>query len=130
MLRVDVSARMTRGSKVGWERGDALLPIEDVKERAVGRVGDMPGPVPTKLVLPRLSGIMMLELLETDARDPMSVPLTIVREGKPRPLRRGRDVEGEVGLKGIDITASSVRSREREDEDALGIGIGMFGDPV
>jgi hypothetical protein len=47
---VPISARITRGSKVGCERGEALLGIADdnVKDLAVGRVGDMPGmPIPT-----------------------------------------------------------------------------------
>lgn len=119
---------MTRGSKAS---GDALLPIEDdrVKDRAVDRVGDKLGVVPTKLILPRRPAMRLL-VLETDAEEPISVPLTIVREGSPWPLRRGRDVEGEVELKGLGIIASRARSREREDEEAPGIGIGIFCDLV
>jgi hypothetical protein len=65
-----LSARITRGSKVGCERGDALLAIDDdddddrVKDLAVDRVGDMPGilPIPTPkpvlaLLAPELPGI-------------------------------------------------------------------------
>lgn len=88
-------------------------------------MGDTPGPVP---ILPCLPAMILL-VLETDAETPISVPLSMVREGKPWPLGRGRDVDGEVELKGI--IASRVRSREREDEDgAPGIGIGMFCDLV
>jgi hypothetical protein len=106
---------------VGCERGDALLPIDDesVKERAVDRVGD-----PTKFILPRLPALLIFEM---DAEVPMSAK---EREGSPWALRRGREVEGEVELKGIDIIASRVCSREREEEDVEGatpgMGMGIF----